>query len=45
MSTEITGNVLSQYLARVGGLRLLIKKHSKNVMKALVFNCSKQESL
>lgn len=45
MSAEITVNVLSQYLTHVGGLRLLIKKHSKNIMKALVFNCLKQESL
>lgn len=45
MGTEITVNALSQYLTHVGGPRLLIKQHSKNIMKAQGFNCLKPERL
>lgn len=45
MSIETTVHVLSLCLTHVRGLRLLIMKHSKNIMKALAFNCLMQEIL
>lgn len=44
-SVEGTVTVLPQCLIHGGVLRLLIKKHSENSRKALMFNCLKQKKV